>query len=242
MNYNSPFIKLLETIANMLIVSLLWLVFCLPIVTIVPSCCALYHTTAKIIFGPGRGNGVFKDFFNAYKDNIVPGIKLTLLVLVARFFIFEGLWTGWQIWRISILGMLYFGLSIIISTVLTTAIINIPPVLSRFDAPILSIIRISVYFVMKHPVRSILNVVLLAALSFMVEMFPLALLIVPALFADLIRLPLEKDLQQFAEENGLQTPEEPAAEEKEEETKEEETESVTDLNRKFSRERKSGKK
>ena len=95
---------------------------------------------------------------------------------------------------------------------------------------------------MKHPVRSILNVVLLAALSFMVEMFPLALLIVPALFADLIRLPLEKDLQQFAEENGLQTPEEPAAEEKEEETKEEETESVTDLNRKFSRERKSGKK
>ena len=240
MNYNSPFIKLLETIANMIIVSMLWLIFCLPVVTIVPSSCALYHTTAKIIFGPGKGNGVFKDFFNSYKDNIIPGIKLTLILLVARFFIFEGLWTGWQFYKVSILGMLYFGLGIIITAAVTTAVIYIPPVLSRFDAPILSIIRIAVYFVMKHPLRSIFNVALLALLAFMVEMFPLALLIVPGLYSDLIRIPLEKDMKRFMEENGLREANETETVEKEETA--EETESVYDMNRKFSRERKSGKK
>ena len=95
MNYNSPFIRMLETIANMLIVSFLWLIFSLPVITLVSSSCALYHTTNKIIFGPGRGNGVWKDFFESYKLNLIPGIKLTLLVIVAGLFVAEGLWTGY---------------------------------------------------------------------------------------------------------------------------------------------------
>ena len=63
MNYNNPFIKMLETIANMLIVTLLWFAFSLPLVTVIASSAALYHTTNKVIFGPKRGNGVFNDFF-----------------------------------------------------------------------------------------------------------------------------------------------------------------------------------
>ena len=52
MNYNSPFIKMLETVANMLIVTFLWFVFSLPLLTIVASSAALYQTTVKVIFGP----------------------------------------------------------------------------------------------------------------------------------------------------------------------------------------------
>ena len=239
MDYNSPFIKMLETIANMLIVSLLWLLFSLPVVTIVPSCSALYHTVNKIIFGPGRGNGVFKDFFNSYKENLVSGIKLTLILRVLAFFIFEGLWTGYQFYKVSILGMLYFGLGIIITLVVETMVINVPPVLSRFDAPISSIFRMSIYFAMKHPIRSIFNVLLLIALAWGVELLPLALVIVPALYTDLIRGPLEKDMQQIIEDNNLISFVSEEAEE--EEPIRETADSSYDLNKKMSEQREKGK-
>ncbi|MBQ2509542.1 MAG: YesL family protein, partial [Erysipelotrichaceae bacterium] len=93
MRYDSPFIKFLEAIANLLIVTFLWFVFSLPILTVVASSAALYHCTVKVIFGEKKGNGVFRDFFDSYKQNLIPGIKLSLIVIIAMLFIAEGLWT-----------------------------------------------------------------------------------------------------------------------------------------------------
>ena len=165
MNYNNPFIKMLETIANMLIATFLWFVFSLPVLTVVASSCALYHTMTKVVFGPKRGNGVFRDFFDSYKLNLVPGIKLFFIILIAGLFVAEGLWTGYQIYKLNIWGMLYMMLGLIISPIVITTIIYIPPVLSRFVAPILSIIRLSVYFAMKKPFRSICYFILLISLK-----------------------------------------------------------------------------
>ncbi|MBQ1899473.1 MAG: YesL family protein [Erysipelotrichaceae bacterium] len=226
MNYNSPFIKMLETIANMLIASFLWFVFSLPVLTIVPASAALYHTTDRIIFGPGKGNGVFKDFFDSFKLNLIQGIKLDLLVIAAFLFLAEGLWTGIQIYRLSIWGTLYLVLGILIAVVLITTIVYIPPVLSRFDAPVSSILRLAVYFALRKPLRSLFYLVLFVFLCIAILSFPLALVIVPGLYADLVRTYLEKDLKAFIEENGL---EEEKQDEQEEEEEEEEDLSMADL-------------
>ena len=238
MNYNNPFIKMLETIANMLIVTLLWFAFSLPLVTVIASSAALYHTTNKVIFGPKRGNGVFKDFFDSYKLNLVPGIKLSLIVIVALLFVAEGLWTGYQIYKLSIWGMLYMMLGIIVSSVVITTIVYIPPVLSRFAAPVISIIRLAVYFAIRKPLRSIFYLLLLAFLLFAIDAFPLAIVIVPGLYADLVRTYLEKDLNKFIEENDLS---DLAIEEIEEIEEEEEEDSSYDLEEKLSKERKEKK-
>ena len=230
MNYNSPFIRMLETIANMLIVSFLWLIFSLPVITLVSSSCALYHTTNKIIFGPGRGNGVWKDFFESYKLNLIPGIKLTLLVIVAGLFVAEGLWTGYQIYKINIWGMLYMLLGVLVFAVVITTIVHIPPILSRFYASTLSIVRMAAYFAMKKPLRSFFYLVLFLFMVLAVESFPLALLIVPGLYADLVRTYLENDLKKFIEDNELQD----AEKEEESEEEEEETISAYDIEEKLS--------
>lgn len=235
MNYDNPFIKMLEAIANMLIVSFLWFLFSLPLVTIVAASSALYHTTNKIIFGPGRGNGVFRDFFESYKRNLIPGIKLSLICIVAGLFVAEGLWTGYQIWKWNIWGMLYMMLGILVSSVVIAAAVNIPPVLSRFDAPVLSIIRMAVYFGMKRPVRSVINVILFVLMLLAIESFPLAVVIVPALYTDLIRPSLERDLKIFIEENGLEEIEQEIEEEKE---NEEEAVSMSDIDAALSEKKK----
>jgi len=237
MRYDSPFIKFLEAIANLLIVTFLWFVFSLPILTFVASSAALYHCTVKVIFGEKKGNGVFRDFFDSYRQNLIPGIKLSLIVIVAMLFVAEGLWTGYQIWRINIWGMLYLILGIVISSIVIAAIVYIPPVLSRFDAPVLSVIRIAVYFAMKKPFRSIFYLLLLGLLVLSIYAFPLAIVIVPGVYADLVRTYLERDLQKFIEENGLEEDEQA---EKEDVPEEEAEESSVDLDKRFAE--KKGKK
>ncbi|MBR5340715.1 MAG: DUF624 domain-containing protein [Erysipelotrichaceae bacterium] len=189
----------------MLIVSFLWLIFSLPVLTIVPASAALFHTLSKVVFPPGKGNGVFKVFFESYKENLIIGIKLNLLIILMVLITAEGLWTGYQIWRINIWGMLYMMLGIIIAFVVITAIVHIPPVLSYFEAPVSSVIRMAVYFAIRKPLRSILFTLLFVLMIYFIEAFPLALLIVPALYGDLIRAPLNRDFMIFAKENNLET-------------------------------------
>ena len=226
---------MLETIANMLIATFFWFIFSLPVITIIPSSAALYHTINKVVFGPKKGNGVFKDFFDSYKLNLIPGIKLSIITIIALLFVAEGLWTGYQIYKLSIWGMLYMILGCVISPVVITTIIYIPPVLSRFIAPVLSIIRLSVYFAMKKPLRSILYFILLVFMVLAIYAFPLAVVIVPAVYTDFVRTYLEKDFNKFIEENDLESLK---LEEAEEEEMIEDEGSVSDLEEKFSKERK----
>ena len=231
MKYNSPFMKFLETIANMLIVSILWLVFSLPLITLPASSAALYHTTVKIIFGPGKGNGVFRDFFDCYKGNLVQGLKLFPIILIAGLFVAEGLWTGYQIWRLSIWGMLYGILGILIGSAYFTILVHIPPVLSRFDAPVSSLLRLAAYFAFRKPLRGLLFALLFVLMILFIESFPLALLIVPCLYTDLLRAPLERDLKKFIADNGLEDVMDMEEEEKEES---EESVSAADLDSRLS--------
>ena len=224
---------MLETIANMLIATFLWFLFSLPVLTVIPSSAALYHTINKVVFGPKKGNGVFKDFFDSYKINLIPGIKLTLISIIALLFVAEGLWTGYQIFRINIWGMLYMILGCVISPIIITTIIYIPPVLSRFIAPILSIIRLAIYFAMKKPFRSILYFILLVFMVLAIYAFPLAVVIVPAVYTDLIRTYLEKDFSKFIEDHELESF---AYEEKAEEESEDAEESSADLEQRLSKE------
>jgi uncharacterized membrane protein YesL len=237
MNYNNPFIKMLETSANMVIVSFLWLVFSLPVLTVIPSSAAMFHTTNKIIFGPGKGNGVFKDFFASFKENLRQGILLSLIIIVAVLFIAEGLWTGFQFHKVSLWGMAYFVLGIAIAFVFLTTLVHIAPVLSRFEAPVSSILRMAVYFAIRKPLRSVLFCVLFLVMILSVYAFPLALMIVPALYTDLIRGSLEKDFTAFTEENGLEETEE-ESEENDEAQEIEADASMADMEERFSKERK----
>lgn len=203
MKYNSPLMKILETIANMLIVSFFWIVCSIPVITIIPASVALYHTTNKIIFD-GHGQGVMKDFFNTFKSNIVLGIKINIIFLIATFFVVVGVYAGIQIYKWNIFGLLYLVLAILITFIYLITIIYIPAVISRFYLKVIDTIRLSVFFAMQNIIISILNVILLVVMILIVDFIPLSLLIVPALYVDLVRGNIEKKMEKFIIDNNLQ--------------------------------------
>lgn len=207
--YDNPFIVLMVRIANMMIVSFFWVLCCLPVVTILPACAALYYTVNKVIFG--SGNGVVKAFFKSFVAALKPGILLTVLTLVFGALIGFGLFTGSRIWDAGIFGAGYMAAGVLIAAVVLPMLIFIPPTLSRFDGGISVILRLSMYFSGRKLLRSLWYVALLAAAIWVTEFFPLLLLVVPALYTDLIRAGVEKTMTAYIRDAGLEDAEEEAA-------------------------------
>ena len=80
LNIDSPFYKTLGKITNYLILGVVWLIACIPIVTIGPACTALYATHHKVI---KNGNGyIWGSFWQQFRANFKQGFLLGLIMLV----------------------------------------------------------------------------------------------------------------------------------------------------------------
>ena len=64
-----------------------------------------------------------------------------------------------------------------------------------------TIIRLSLYFSLKKPLMNVLSIVLIGFFALLLEIFPLSIMITPALYADFLRPFMEKSLKKFIEEN-----------------------------------------
>ena len=200
-NYNNPLIVFMVKLANMFIVSLYWVICCLPVVTILPACAALYHTVNKVIHG--NGNAVTRDFFTSFRAALRPGILLTVIVLVAGGLVAYGVYIGTQIWAESVFGTVYMAAGVLIAFICLTTVVYIAPALSRFDGNAGVILRLAMYFAMKNQLRSAWYVLLLFGAFWTVDFFPLLLLVMPALYADLTRGGTEKVMTGYIRDAGL---------------------------------------
>ena len=67
-------------VANMLILSLLWVICCIPVVTIVPATAAMYYVTLKM--ARQEDSGITKAFFRSFWSNLRQGIVLNIIYLL----------------------------------------------------------------------------------------------------------------------------------------------------------------
>ena len=170
-NYNNPVIVFMVKVANMIIASLYWVICCLPVVTVLPACAALYHTVNTVIFG--NGNGVTRDFFRSFKAALKPGVVLTILTEVVGALVAFGIYTGLQIWDVGMFGTIYMAAGVLIGFLCLTTLVYVPPTLSRFEGGISVVLRLSMYFAMKNQFRSAWFVILLGLSVWFVDFFPL---------------------------------------------------------------------
>lgn len=86
MNFNklfdldSPFMRVMSKMTDMVLLSLLWFVCCLPVITIGPASVALYYVTLKM--ARGEELKITTTFFRGFKENVKQGIVQNILFLV----------------------------------------------------------------------------------------------------------------------------------------------------------------
>lgn len=76
---NSWLYKTSQAIGDVVIISALFLLFCIPVVTIGPSIIALYYTVYRKY--QKKSDSLSKDFISSFKDNLKNGIAVHLIYM-----------------------------------------------------------------------------------------------------------------------------------------------------------------
>ncbi len=86
-NLDNPVMVQLARATDMVLLSFLWFVCCLPVITIIPSTAAMYYVTLKMV-RKEEDVRIGKSFFHAFKSNFKQGVVLSLIFIVVGIVIF----------------------------------------------------------------------------------------------------------------------------------------------------------
>lgn len=148
-------LNVLEKGGNVILVSALWLIGCIPVVTAGTSTAAMYYTVVKSI---RKENGYpAKEFFRAYRMNLRQGIPATLLVAAAVLLMYFNL--RYAVWVVRpndstigvILEVVYAAFLILFLAIGTYLF----PVLSRLQVKFTELLKITAWMSARHLLTTI---------------------------------------------------------------------------------------
>ena len=76
----------LSKIGDLVVANLLFILCCIPVITIGPAMTALYHCTLRMV--KGNDSSTSKTFFRAFKQNFVQSLVIWLGILLAGVILF----------------------------------------------------------------------------------------------------------------------------------------------------------
>lgn len=79
-DYDGPFFSTMNRISDIIILNILWIVCCIPIVTIGASTTAMLYVTMKIV--NGEDAYIVRKFFKSFKENFLQSTAIWLIMLV----------------------------------------------------------------------------------------------------------------------------------------------------------------
>lgn len=175
-NSDSRLMRALSKLFDIGYLSIVFIIFCIPVVTMGAALTSLYYTTVKVI---RRDRGyVFQEFWHSFKSNfrqatILWVIELVVLVLLAyNLMVVTGFVSG-----------IYLAMAILIVAVYCYAF----PILSRFVLKNTDIIKMSIILVIKHIYFTVPFVAIIvlsaAALVLLIPYAPIVPILLPGLAA-----------------------------------------------------------
>jgi len=191
-----PFNKYGSMVADMIILSFMWLLFSLPIVTLGASTTALFYVSTRRI--ANREGYITRDFWEAFKANIKRATIIWLIILVV-------LWLVWfNIRNIEVvggLGFILFPAQIVLLAEIIIMSIYIFPMTARFDMGIRQLFKSSFFMANRHLLTSITCAILLLATVLMFDIMPpIALFLGPGVYAWLSSLMIMRIFKKYRPE------------------------------------------
>ena len=183
----------LSKIYDIVFLSVLWFVFCIPVLTIGPATTALYYTTVKVI-RKDRGY-VWREFWHAFKTNFVTGLFYTIILVVAII----GLCFGLALTADSkdIMLRIFHYTYMIVSFLLACLYVFLFPILSRFSLPRLQTLNMSLFLSIRHILTTLALLLLILIGGFAVVMVYPLIFIVPGTITFFCSLLIERVFKKY---------------------------------------------
>lgn len=187
----SKFYSLGNKLGDLIIISLLWLVFSLPIITLGPSTSALYYATTRRFYHNSQAPR--KDFMHSFRMNLKQGVLLTLICIVYGGLIVFDIYVARNGLGDYTLPAFYEQVAYVLLIPIILTLPYLFAYLSRFSTTLRTIIKHSMVFSIIHPFHAI-GLLLIAAVSGAVMIvFPPSALLIPVGGAYLCSKWIERD-------------------------------------------------
>ncbi|MGL5675308.1 MAG: YesL family protein [Cellulosilyticaceae bacterium] len=225
---DGPVYKAGVELSDALILTVIWFIGCLPIITIGTSTSALFYIYGKK--ARDEDAYIWRDFWKSYRQNFVQSIPITLILGV--------MWASTVAYRILIEGyeggapILLTGLALLMTVEVMILTIYVLAVLSRFHMKVMNMFLTAFVLAHRHIISTALIIVGVVLLQYASLVIPFTIMIMPVFVAAVASVPIQKiftkHIQASAEmkaveEAGIEDDEE--AEEIDEEGEDDEEES-----------------
>lgn len=176
LSYDGPLATAFTAIGDCFCLSVLWIVFSLPVVTIGAATTAMYAAAYHVI--RRKEGGLWRFFWGAFRENFRRATLLWLVVLAVLalltvdIFLLRGI-------RLSgdKLGYLYYVVWVLWCLALTRAV-YVAAYTARFNGSVREVLKLSLMLIALHPIRMLgvmIPVLACIALSLLMPLMPLVL-------------------------------------------------------------------
>ena len=147
MNPDSRIMRFLAKLGDMFILNVLYLVCCIPVITIGAATTALYYNTLKM--AENRESYVWREFLRTFKENFKQATIIWMIilvigaVLVGDFLVMGGIGSQ-ALASVTAIVVIVVGVFLILTAV------YVFPVLARFDNSVLNIMKYALLMAIRH--------------------------------------------------------------------------------------------
>lgn len=188
---------LFEKFADLVVLSLLWLVCSIPLVTAVPASAALYYAAVKSV---RRGcDKVTTAFFHSFRSNLRQGMALSAVVLAAAAIAAANLLLVEQMPQGTSEKVFFAVFVRIVILFLLAFCLYLGPVLSRFSKTMGDTIRFTVALMLRHLGTTAAVFCMAAACILSVWFYLIAVIVLPGVLAFCSSFFLERVFRKYME-------------------------------------------
>lgn len=199
---DSKFYKYGTLLGDLIILTILWLICSIPIITIGASTTALYYVTTRQL--SNREGYVSRDFFKSFKQNFFEATAMTLILGVIAVVLFININLFVPDTTINII--IYFVQYVILYELLIFTI-YVFPVLSRFDLKLGALIKTSIFMANRHLLTTITCAILFVAIVMIVIKCGVLIILCAGAYAILTSLMFMKLFRKYVPDMDKDKPE-----------------------------------
>ena len=181
------FSRFMSVACDCLFTGLLWLLCCIPVITIGASSTAAYYTISKVV--RHKTGYVRKEFFRSFKSNFKQSTQMGIVFTVCVAVIAVDVWYLWT--NDNKLNSALFMIMMLIAFIVVSLITYFFPLLSRFDKTNLEMMKFAGIVAFHYlPITiGIIIVFLVAVLG--IYLMPWAVLVIPGIYLYFLSYPME---------------------------------------------------
>lgn|SRR5690625_4083997 len=173
-NSENIFFRILDIFAHFVLLNLLWVVLCIPIITIFPSTTALFQVT-KVWLEEGIEAGVIDIFFKAFKENFIKSFTIGIIWIIAVFILFVDFSI---LFRFDFVGESFVFTLLIFSLIILVFMTNyIFFIISNRQLTITQTIKHSLLISVSNLIHTVMCLVIVLGLLFIIYHLPILFII-----------------------------------------------------------------